>query len=87
MPNEESVIVLISKTAIDKNAYRWILPWIYREKDLFPVEIERKSIILNATIARHIQSLHSTYFSCTNQKEHKVALPEITTKLHDYESN
>jgi len=38
MPNEESVIVLMAKTAMDKTAYRRPLPGIDRDKDLFPEE-------------------------------------------------
>jgi len=38
MPNEESVIVLMAKTAMDKTAYRRALPGIDRDKDLFPEE-------------------------------------------------
>ena len=48
MPNEESVIVLMAKTAMDKTAYRRALPGIDRDKELFPEE-ERKCIILNAS--------------------------------------
>ena len=38
MPNEESVIVLMAKTAMDKTAYRRALPGIDRDKELFPEE-------------------------------------------------
>jgi transposase-like protein len=38
MPNEESVIVLMAKTAMDKTAYYRALPGIDRDKDLFPDE-------------------------------------------------
>ena len=36
IPNEESVIVLMAKTAMDKTTYRRALPGIDRDKDLFP---------------------------------------------------
>jgi len=36
MPTEESVIVLMAKTAMDKNAYFRVLPGIERDKVLFP---------------------------------------------------
>jgi transposase-like protein len=38
MPNEESVIVLMAKTAMDKTAYHRALPGIDMDKDLFPDE-------------------------------------------------
>ena len=38
MPNEESVIVLMAKSAMDKTAYRRGLPGIDRDKKLFPDE-------------------------------------------------
>ena len=38
MPNEESVIVLMAKTAMDKTAYLRELPGIDRDKKLFPDE-------------------------------------------------
>ncbi len=36
MPNEESVLVLIGKVAMDKDAYNRELPGIDRDKTLFP---------------------------------------------------
>lgn len=38
MPNEESVIVLMSKTAMDKTAYYRALPAIDMDENLFPME-------------------------------------------------
>ncbi len=38
IPNEESVIVLMAKTAMDNTAYRRVLPGIDRDKELFPEE-------------------------------------------------
>ena len=38
MPNEESVIVLMAKTAMDKTAYQREVPGIDRDKNLFPDE-------------------------------------------------
>jgi len=38
MPNEESVIALMAKTAMDKTTYRRALPGIDRDKELFPEE-------------------------------------------------
>lgn len=38
MPNEESIIVLMAKTAMDKTAYRRELPGIDRDSGLFPEE-------------------------------------------------
>ena len=38
MPNEESVIVLMAKTAMDKSAYYRALPAIDIDKKLFPDE-------------------------------------------------
>nr|WP_231960360.1 transposase [Petrimonas mucosa] len=38
MPNEESVLVLIGKVAMDKDAYNRELPGIDRDKTLFPGE-------------------------------------------------
>ncbi len=38
MPNEESVIVLMAKTAMDKTAYRRELPGIDIDKKFFPEE-------------------------------------------------
>lgn len=36
MPNEESVLVLMGKTAMDKTSYNRILPGITTDKTLFP---------------------------------------------------
>jgi putative transposase len=38
MPNEESVLVLIGKVAMDKDSYNRELPGIDRDKTLFPGE-------------------------------------------------
>lgn len=43
MPNEESVLVLMGKTAMDKTSYNRILPGILMDKGLFPDRNEKHS--------------------------------------------
>jgi transposase-like protein len=38
MPDEESVILLMGKTTMDKKPYLWQVPRIDLDKDLFPDE-------------------------------------------------
>ncbi len=47
MPSEESVIVLMSKTAMDKTAYYRALPAVDVDKDLFPDEKDSFLDLLN----------------------------------------
>jgi putative transposase len=47
MPSEESVIVLMAKTAIDKSAYHRALPGIDQDKKLFPKDNTRFLDLIN----------------------------------------
>ncbi len=47
MPSEESVIVLMAKTAIDKSAYHRALPGIDLDTSLFPEDNNRLLDIIN----------------------------------------
>ena len=38
LPSEESVLLLMGKTAMDKDAYDRVLPWMELDKTLFPGE-------------------------------------------------
>jgi hypothetical protein len=38
MPDEDSVIVLMGKTAMDKESYNRVIPRIKEDKTLFPFE-------------------------------------------------
>jgi hypothetical protein len=47
MPSEESVIVLMAKTAMDKTAYHRALPAVDLDKELFPDEGDNFLDLLN----------------------------------------
>ena len=47
MPNEESVIVLMSKTAMDKAAYYRALPGMDLDRKLFPEDNTRFLDLIN----------------------------------------
>lgn len=53
MPNEESVLVLMGKTAMDKTSYNRILPGITTDKTLFPSTAENNSIDENVVCVIH----------------------------------
>ena len=47
MPSEESVIVLMAKTAIDKSAYHRALPGIDLDRKIFPEDNSRFLDLIN----------------------------------------
>ena len=47
MPSEESIIILMANTAIDKKAYHRTLPGIDRDTKLFPEDNTRFLDLLN----------------------------------------
>ena len=47
MPSEESVIVLMAKTAMDKTSYSRALPGIYQDISLFPDDSNRFLDLIN----------------------------------------
>lgn len=53
MPNEESVLVLMGKTAMDKSSYNRILPGITTDRTLFPSTDENNSIDENVVCVIH----------------------------------
>lgn len=53
MPNEESVLVLMGKTAMDKTSYNRILPGITTDRTLFPSTDENNSIDENVDCVIH----------------------------------
>ena len=53
MPNEESVLVLMGKTAMDKTSYNRILPGITTDRTLFPSTDENNSIDENVVCVIH----------------------------------
>ena len=53
MPNEESVLVLMGKTAMDKTSYNRILPGMTTDRTLFPSTDENNSIDENVVCVIH----------------------------------
>ena len=47
MPSDESVIVLMAKTAMDKTAYHRALPAMDRDRKLFPEDNNRFLDLIN----------------------------------------
>ena len=53
MPNEESVLVLMGKTAMDKSSYNRILPGITTDRTLFPSASANDTLDENVVCVYH----------------------------------